>query len=108
MGRLILVLWLACSMTALSADVIPKVGDRCPSGTYSSGDYCKTFKSNEERGSRVVGNPSGGKCPSGWYRSGDYCKAYSKRSGEKDVIQKVGGDCPAGMYSSGAFCKSFK
>lgn len=108
MNRLILLLCLSLSNNALSHDVVPKVGDSCPTGTYSSGDYCKTFGSAEKRGIQVITNPSGGKCPTGWYRSGDYCKAYSKRAADEEVIEKVGDDCPTGMYSSGSFCKSYR
>ena len=103
---LLLAFLFSCSVIA--NDVIPKVGDSCPTGSYSSGDYCKSFKSSAESGTRVVGNPSGGKCPTGWYRSGDYCKAYSSRSASEEVIERAGDDCPRGWYKSGAFCKSYK
>ena len=97
----------AWSSGSVASDVIPKVGDRCPTGTYSSGDYCKAFSSTTKNGTKIIANPSDGDCPVGWYRSGSYCKAYGKRAAEEDVIQKVGDDCPRGMYSSGEFCKSY-
>ncbi len=102
---------LALGLLALNvsaSDVIEKVGSKCPSGSYSSGDYCKTYSSSQKRGTKVISNPSGGSCPTGWYTSGDYCKAYGKKAAEENVIQKVGDDCPNGMYSSGAFCKSYR
>ena len=92
----------------LASDVIQKVGKDCPTGTYSSGDYCKSYSSTNKRGTRVISNTSGGKCPVGWYTNGNYCKAYGKRAASENVIAKVGDDCPTGMYSSGGFCKSYR
>ncbi|MEP5566955.1 MAG: hypothetical protein ABJN62_03895 [Halioglobus sp.] len=96
-----------CVPASVASDVIQKVGDRCPTGTYSSGDYCKAFSSTSNKGTKIIANPGDGDCPVGWYRSGGYCKAYGKRAAEEDVIQKSGDDCPRGMYSSGDFCKSY-
>ena len=100
-------LWLLVG-AAQASDVIRKVGKDCPTGTYSSGDYCKAFSSTKKKGTRVIANPSGGNCPAGWYRTGDYCKAYSQRKASEDVIEKVGDDCPTGMYTSGGFCKAYR
>lgn len=107
MMRCLLLLTLICSFSVVANEVIPKVGDSCPTGSYASGDYCKAFKSNADSSTRVVGNPTGGKCPTGWYRSGDYCKAYSSKRASENVIERVGDDCPRGFYKSGAFCKSY-
>jgi hypothetical protein len=105
---LLVFLVLIPTATSVAADdVIPKVGDRCPTGYCRSGDYCKAFSSSDDAESRVIGNPAGGKCPVGWYRSGDYCKAYGKRADEA-VVEKVGDKCPSGMYKSGGFCKSYR
>ncbi|QFU76771.1 hypothetical protein EY643_14535 [Halioglobus maricola] len=90
------------------ADVFPKVDGDCPTGSYSSGDYCKTFSSTDKRGIKIVANTSGGRCPTGWYKSGGYCKAYGAKAAEEEVIEKVGDRCPTGMYTSGGFCKSYK
>ena len=107
-AAVVVVLTMTWGKGALATDVIQKVGGDCPTGTYSSGDYCKYFSSTSERGTRIVANPSGGKCPTGWYRSGGYCKAYGKRAANEMVIEKVGDDCPTGMSSSGGFCKSYR
>ncbi len=105
----LVVLALAVAASPVIAnDVIPRVGDDCPTGTYRSGDYCKSFSSTSERGKRIVGNPSGGRCPTGWYRSGDYCKAYGERAARETVVEKVGDRCPTGMYQSGGFCRSYR
>lgn len=93
---------------AFASDVIQKVGKDCPTGTYSSGDYCKSYSSTTKRGTRVISNTGGGKCPVGWYTSGNYCKAYGKRAASENVIEKAGDDCPTGMYPSGGFCKSYR
>ena len=103
-----LLLMFIVSAGTFANDVIPKVGDSCPTGSYASGDYCKAFKSSADSSTRVVGNPTGGKCPTGWYRSGDYCKAYSSHRASENVIERAGDDCPRGFYKSGAFCKSYK
>ncbi len=96
-----------CARVSVASDVIQKVGDQCPTGTYSSGGYCKAFSSTADNGTKTISNPSGGDCPVGWYRRGGYCKAYGERAAGENVIQKAGDDCPRGMYSSGDFCKSY-
>lgn len=105
----VFILALLISGSASSADdVIERVGEKCPTGTYMSGDYCKMQSSSKDENVRVLGNASGGKCPIGWYRSGDYCKSTGANHSNKQVIQKVGDRCPTGMYSAGNFCKSFR
>jgi hypothetical protein len=100
---------IACVLfaTSANADIFQKVGGDCPSGSYSSGDYCKTFTSTDKRDTKIIANTSGGRCPTGWYRSGDYCKAYGSRAAEEDVVERVGDSCPTGTYKSGGFCKSY-
>ena len=107
MKTLVIIACVLCASFA-NADIFQKVGDDCPTGSYASGDYCKTFPSTEKRGTKIVANTSGGRCPTGWYRSGDYCKAYNSRAAEKDVIERVGDKCPTGTYKSGGFCKFYK
>ena len=104
----ILIITCLLFVTSAYADVLQKVDGDCPTGSYSSGDYCKTFSSNDKRGDKTVANTSGGRCPTGWYKSGDYCKAYGKRAAEEDGIERVGDKCPRGTYKSGGFCKSYK
>ena len=103
------ILIMACLLfvTSAYADVFQKVDGDCPTGSYSSGDYCKTFSSTDKRGTKIIANTSGGRCPTGWYKTGDYCKAYGSRAAEEDVIERAGKKCPTGMYKSGGFCKSY-
>ena len=49
--------------------IIVKNGNDCPTGFYSSGDYCKRMIGSD----REAIPREGDKCPTGWYRSGDYC-----------------------------------
>jgi hypothetical protein len=66
---------LITSTTVTAQNPIPRVGDKCPTGTYKSGDYCKPIKSNSDQ---VIIQKSGSKCPTGFYTSGgDYCKRIS-------------------------------
>lgn len=108
LATFLLVLGVTGAPQLQASDVIQKVGKDCPTGTYSSGDYCKSYSSSNKRGTRVISNAGGGSCPIGWYTSGNYCKAYSSRAASENVIEKVGDDCPTGMYSSGGFCKAYR
>ncbi|MEN9314680.1 MAG: hypothetical protein RIS35_1073 [Pseudomonadota bacterium] len=69
----------------------------CPSGYYSSGNYC--VPGNNAR----FALPRSGSCPSGYYSSGDYCVASSESS--RLAIPRAG-SCPSGYYSSGDYCVS--
>jgi hypothetical protein len=63
---------LLIAATATAQNPIPRQGDSCPTDTYKSGDYCKPFKSSEDK---VIIQKSGSKCPTDFYKSGgDYCK----------------------------------
>ena len=72
MYRYLLCYILLITTTTLAQTPIPRVGDSCPTGTYSSGDYCKPFASAVEKGVTII-QKSGDKCPTGWRKSGDYC-----------------------------------
>lgn len=76
---------------------LPRVGNGCPLGYYSSGSYCVPSKSTSQGSIQKVG----GSCPLGFYASGAYCT--ESRSSQKEAIQKVG-PCPLGWYSSGSYC----
>ena len=69
----------------------------CPSGYYSSGNYC--IPNSSARFAIAKQGP----CPSGYYSSGDYCLAASDSA--KFAIIKSG-PCPSGYYSSGNYCLS--
>lgn len=71
----------------------------CPSGYYSSGNYCAPTQNAKFAIIKI------GSCPSGFYSSGNYCLASSDNS--KLAIPKVG-SCPSGFYSSGQYCVSVK
>ncbi len=63
---------LLATISATAHTLIPRQGNSCPTGTYKSGDYCKPFKSSEDK---VIIQKSGSKCPTDFYKSGgDYCK----------------------------------
>ena len=73
MKTLVIIACVLCASFA-SADVFQKVGDDCPTGSYTSGDYCKAYSSRaaEEDVIERVGD----KCPTGTYKSGGFCKSY--------------------------------
>ena len=73
---------------------VPRNGS-CPSGYYSSGDYCVPGS-----GARFALSRNGS-CPSGYYSSGNYCVASSDDS--KLAIPRSS-SCPSGYYSSGNYC----
>jgi hypothetical protein len=69
----------------------------CPSGFYSSGDYCVPGS-----GARFA-LARNGSCPSGYFSSGNYCVASSDSS--RLAIPRSG-SCPSGYFSSGQYCVS--
>jgi hypothetical protein len=91
---------LVATTTALAQNPIPRVGDKCPTGTYKSGDYCKPYKSNSDQ---VIIEKSGSKCPTGFYKSGNYCKRMS--SSDREAIPRdKGSKCPTGWRKSAGYC----
>ena len=100
--KAILILTAALALPA-QADIIQKVGDSCPTGSYSvSGGYCKSFSSNSDE--KTLANPSGGRCAVGWYKQGSYCRAYGKNA-QGETVARVGDSCPRGFLPSGDFCR---
>jgi hypothetical protein len=101
MPRLILCIALLIAATAATAQTpIPRVGDSCPTDTYKSGDYCKPFKSSEDK---VIIEKSGSDCPTGFYKAGNYCKRMS--SSDREALPKEdSGRCATGWYKSGQYC----
>lgn len=69
----------------------------CPSGYYTSGNYCVPGTNARFAVHRR------GSCPSGYYTSGNYCVASSDKSGT--AIHRSG-SCPSGYYTSGNYCVS--
>ena len=93
-------IFLVATTTALAQNPIPRQGDSCPTGTYKSGDYCKPFKSSEDK---VIIQKSGSKCPTGLYKSGNYCKRISS-SDREAIPREKGASCPTGWRKSGGYC----
>ena len=77
-----------------SPQPVPRSGS-CPSGYFSSGEYCVPGS-----GARFALQRHGS-CPSGYFSSGDYCVASSSSS--KLAIPRRG-SCPSGYFSSGDYC----
>jgi hypothetical protein len=48
----------------------PRVANECPTGFYSSEDYCKCISNYY---TEALPELDGNKCPTRWYRSGAYC-----------------------------------
>jgi hypothetical protein len=69
----------------------------CPSGYFSSGDYCVPGQ-----GARFA-LARNGSCPSGYFSSGNYCVASSDSS---RLAVPRSGSCPSGYFSSGNYCVS--
>jgi hypothetical protein len=55
--------------------IIQKSGSNCPTGYYSSGNYCKQYSSDSDK--QAIPRDKGSDCPGGWYKSGQYCVKYS-------------------------------
>ena len=56
--------------------IIQKIGSQCPIGFYTSGGFCKSYKSNKRK---VILNKNKDRCPSGFFSSGKYyCLSYEK------------------------------
>jgi len=62
---------LAAIGTPANAQVIQKIGNGCPNGYHSSGNFCKA---NSGTSKHAIPNPGGGGCPNGYHSSGgNYC-----------------------------------
>jgi hypothetical protein len=61
------VLW-GCLRAQAGPLPVPKQGT-CPSGYYTSGNFCAPMAGTQERAL-----PKAGSCPSGWFASGGFCK----------------------------------
>ena len=59
--------------SVIAQNPIPKVGDRCPTGLYTSGNCCKAYDGSDKE---VITREEDAKCPVGWYTSGWYCVNY--------------------------------
>lgn len=94
-GLTVVILFFSGSALALPPAIPIVKKDSCPSGYYSSGNYCNPGPSARYA---VLKN---GACPSGYYSSGNYCVASDNKS--KTAVPKVG-SCPTGCFSSGNYC----
>lgn len=77
---------------------LPREGS-CPSGYYTSGEYCVPTSSAKFAIKR------NGSCPAGYFASSNYCVAATESA--KAVIPRAG-SCPSGWYSSGNYCVATK
>jgi len=97
MTRYLLYFILLSATTAFAQTPIPRVGDSCPTGTYSSGDYCKPIKSSTGDTQAIIVK-SGSKCPTGFYSSGgSYCKRLASSDREAIPRRMVGSALPGGI-----------
>lgn len=94
---------LLLTVGAMAQDPFPRAGDKCPGGTYRSGDYCKPYASATGKDQAVI-TKSGKDCPSGFYSSGNYCKQYPGAAGRDAIPREQGANCPSGWYRSGKYC----
>lgn len=93
---MLLVLFAAAVHAAPAPQPLPRASS-CPSGYYSSGNYCVPGTNARF----AIARHGSGSCPSGYYQSGQYCVASSDSA--KAAIQRVG-SCPSGYYASGDYC----
>lgn len=103
MLRIICCTALLVATAAIAQDPIPRVGDKCPTGTYRSGYYCKPYPSTTREDQTII-TKSGKDCPTGFYSSGKYCKQYPSQSGKEAIPSQQGESCPGGWYKSGQYC----
>jgi hypothetical protein len=69
---IILNLFLILPLAVSAQNLIPHVGNSCPTGLYSSGNYCKRINSSDRE---ALPRASGKDCSIGWRMSGKYCVA---------------------------------
>ena len=94
---------LLLNTTVASAQTpIPRIGDFCPTGTYSSSDYCKPISGSSGSSQHII-QKSGDNCPTGFYSSGAYCKQIM--GSDREVLPRADDSkCPTGWYKSGGYC----
>ena len=94
------------SISPLSAESVPKIGNTCPQGYHLDGSsgYCVSSRDNARQVVPKIGNT----CPSGYHTDGSsgYCSPSSSNK-EKDLIPKRGNTCPSGYHTDGTsgYCK---
>jgi len=103
MLRMICCAALLLAAGAMAQNPVPRVGDKCPGGTFRSGDYCKPYASATGKDQAII-TKSGKDCPSGFYSSGNYCKQYRGEAGKDAIPREQGASCPGGWYKSGQYC----
>src|SRR5512145_885531 len=86
---------------AFGQEIIPRVGDNCPTKYAASGDSCIPLP-----GAKYTVPKLGSRCPIGFSVSGDYC--YRPHKATTKVIPKVARQCPNGYWADGKYCQSFK
>ena len=102
MTRYLLCIILLSATSTFAQTPNPRVGDSCPTGTYRSGDYCKTIKSSTGETQTII-QKSGSKCPTGFYSAGSYSKRIAS-SDREAIPREADGKCPTGLYKSGGYC----
>jgi hypothetical protein len=101
MHRSLIVILFLCISTAVAEEVIPKVGDKCPSGYRNGkGAYCYNQHSDDKKN---VTEKVRDACPSG-YRNGRGAYCYGNSS-SRTVIAKQQNKCPRGYRDGpGHYC----
>lgn len=75
--KTILILALLPAASLAQSMPVPRVGNGCPLGFYSSGGYCMPSASNKNQWAVPKNNQQS--CPLGSYVSGSYCvKSYAR------------------------------
>lgn len=86
---------------AFSADMVQKIGDRCPNHYTSEGSQCVPLS-----GAKEVIVKMGSRCPLGFSSDGDYCSRVQIKPSK--VMPKYEDRCPKGYSPDGAYCVSLK
>lgn len=68
---------------------ISRIENSCPTGTYSSGNYCKLFKSSSGNEQTII-EKFGSDCLTGCNPPRDYCKQYSSESAREATPPRRG------------------
>jgi hypothetical protein len=64
-------IFLLLGITAANAQTPVVKNGSCPTGYYTSGNYCVPYRNTERPAIPKVGS-----CPTGYYTSGNYCVRY--------------------------------